>query len=120
MQQKLNSLIFKNKRKTNIYITTELEFILENVTFYRICKISRRYYRWKFNLKKKNVNDISHKLIKGNGILSKIRNYVNKGTSRTACFDIFIDFIYTESCVFINNYFNKDSFAIFAQNYNFA
>ena len=30
----------------------------------------------------------------------------------------FIDIIYTENCVFINNCFNKDSFAIFAQNYN--
>ena len=30
----------------------------------------------------------------------------------------FIDIIYTENCVFINNCSNKDSFAAFAQNYN--
>ena len=30
----------------------------------------------------------------------------------------FTDIIYTENCVFINNCFNKDSFAVFAQNYN--
>ena len=30
----------------------------------------------------------------------------------------FTDINYTENCVFINNCFNKDSFAVFAQNYN--
>ena len=30
----------------------------------------------------------------------------------------FIDIIYTENCVFINNCLNKDTFAVFAQNYN--
>ena len=29
----------------------------------------------------------------------------------------FIDIIYPENCVFISNCFNKDSFAVFAQNY---
>ena len=30
----------------------------------------------------------------------------------------FIDIIYIENCVFINNFFNKDSFTGFAQNYD--
>ena len=120
---------------------------------------------------KKHVNDISHKLIRGNAILFKIRNYVNKGTLRTVYFEIFhsyinyvpitwenpnylqqrisilqkkalrilhfvqfnshtlslfynsnilkfIDIIYTENYASINNCFNKNPFAVFAQNYN--
>ena len=96
--------------------------------------------------------------------MSKIRNYVNKGTFRTVHFVIFhsyinyvaitwgntnyqqqgislrimhfvqfnshtsplfynsnilkFDIIYTENCIFVNNCFNKDSFAVFAQSYN--
>ena len=30
----------------------------------------------------------------------------------------FIDVIYTENCILTNNRFNKDPFAVFAQNYN--
>ena len=35
---------------------------------------------------KKHLNDTSHKLMRGNVILSKIRNYVNKATLRTFYF----------------------------------
>ena len=46
------------------------------------------------NLKwQKHVNAISHKLIRGNAVLSKIRNYVNKGTLRTVSFAIFHSYI---------------------------
>ena len=38
---------------------------------------------------KKHVNDISDKLIRRNAILSKIRNYVNRGTLKTVYFAIF-------------------------------
>ena len=114
---------------------------------------------------------MSHKLIRRNAILSKLRYYVNKAALRTVYFAIFhsyinyapiawentnypqqrisllqkkalrimhfaqfnshtsplfynndilkfIDIIYTESFVYINNCFNEDPFAIFSQNYN--
>ena len=32
----------------------------------------------------------------------------------------FVDIIHTESCVFINNCFKKDSFAIFSESYNLS
>ena len=42
---------------------------------------------------KKHVNDISYKLKQDNAILSKIRNYFNKGTLRTVYFSIFHSYI---------------------------
>ena len=166
---KTEVILFKNKGKTNL---SKLNLKLCRKNLYPI--ESTRYLGVIVdeNLNcKKHVNDVSHKLIWGNAILSKIGNYVTKGTLRTVYFVIFhsyinyapvawgnmnylqqrisllqkkalrimhfvqfnshtsplfynsnilkfIDIIHTENFVFIDNCFNKDSFAVFAQNYN--
>ena len=168
MQQKLKTLFLKIKEKL-FYLNWIWNYVEKE--FYPIT--SARYLgviidenvNWK-----KHLNDTSHKLIQGNVILCKIRNYVNKATLRTLfCnfhsyinyvpiapgntnhvqqrisllqrkalrimhfvqFDsdtsalfynskllTFFDVIYSENFIFTNNCFNKDSFAVFAQNYN--
>ena len=166
---KTEVILFKKKRKTNLS-KLNLKFCRKKLHPIETARYLGVTVDENLNWKK-HVNDISHKLIRINAILFKIRNYVNQGTLRTVYFGIFhsyisyipigwgntnypqqrlsllqkkalrimyfvqfnshtssliynsnvlkfIDIIYTENCLFINNCFNKDSFAIFAQNYN--
>ena len=166
---KTEVIVSKNKIKTNLS-KLNLKLCRKKLHLIESARYLGVIVDENFNCKK-HFNDISHKLVRGNAILSKIRNYVNKGTLRTVYFAIFhsdinyvpiawgntnypqqrisllqkkalrimhfvqfnshtsslfynsnilkfIDIIYIGNCVFINNCFNKDSFAVFAQNYN--
>ena len=99
MQQKL-VILFINKRKTNLSklnlkLCRKKLHPIESARYLGV--IVDKNLNWK-----KYVNDISHKLIRGNAILSKIRNYVNKGTLRTVYFAIFHSYIFYVSIAWGN------------------
>ena len=88
---KTEVIIFKNKRKTdlsklNLKLCRKKIHPIESARYLGV--IVDESLNWK-----KHVNDISHKLIRDNAILSKIKNYVNKGTLRTVYFAILHPYI---------------------------
>ena len=80
MKKKKEVILFKNKIKSNL---SKLDLKL-----YILGILVEENLNWK-----KHVNDISHKLIQSNTVLSKIRNSVNKGTLRTIYFAMFYSYI---------------------------
>ena len=89
MQEKLKSLFLKIKEKLsklNLKLCRKKIHPIESARYLGV--IVDESLNWK-----KHVNDISHKLIRDNAILSKIKNYVNKGTLRTVYFAILHPYI---------------------------
>ena len=88
---KTKVILFKNKTKTNLSklnlkICSKKLHPIESARYLGV--IVDENLNWK-----NHVNDISHKLIRGNAILYKIRNFIKKGTWRTVYFAIFHSYI---------------------------
>ena len=84
---KTEVILFKKKRKTNLS-KLNLKFCRKKLHPIETARYLGVTVDENLNWKK-HVNDISHKLIRVNAILFKIRNYVNQGTLRTVYFGIF-------------------------------